>query len=157
MLGGEDVGGDHIIPKLKLSFWEHTLQHSALGVCESGEQEIEAKTRSISSTSYPWCVFMSCELEYYKERNAKFFLTLHLREICCWMFSLCTECGISRCFSGELPEENNNTSSVIWWHGQECTYSLDLASCLLFRHRTAGITDNLPETPWDTLAYFSII
>lgn len=44
VLGGEAMGSDSIIPKLKLSFWDCTLQHSALRVCESGEQETEADT-----------------------------------------------------------------------------------------------------------------
>lgn len=101
---------------------------------------------------------MCCGLEYYKEQDGTFFLALPLREICCWMFSLRAECGIPQCFSRKLPEKNNHTSSVICWHeGQEHTNCLDLASCLLFRNQTAGITDSLPETPWDILDYSSTI
>lgn len=39
VLEGKDVGSEHIIPRLKLSFWEYTLQHSATGVYEGREQE----------------------------------------------------------------------------------------------------------------------
>lgn len=83
-------------------------------------------------------------------------LSLSLREIrCCLLFRLRAECAIPQCFSRELPEENNNTASVICWHeGWEHTYSLGLAPCLLLRDQTAGLTDNLP---WEILAYSSTI
>lgn len=146
---------EHIIPKLWLSFWEYTVQHSAMGACESREQETEAKTHFINSTIYPWCIQMCYSLAYYEEQNETFFLSLPLREICCCMFSLWAKHSIPQCFGRELPEQNNNTSCVICWHGgQEYAYSLDLASCLLLRHQAAGLTDNLLETHVLTLALF---
>lgn len=126
-----------------------------MGVCESREQETEAQTHFINSTIYPWCIQMCYSLEYYEEQDETFFLSLPLREICCCVFSLWAEGSILQCFSGEPPEQNNNTSCVIGWQGgQEYAHSPELASCLLLRHQAAGLTDNLPETHVLTLALF---
>lgn len=126
-----------------------------MGVCEGREQETEAKTHFINSSVCSWCILMCYSLEYYQEQGETFFLALPLQEICCCVFGLWAECGIPQCFGGELPAENNNTRCVICWHGgQEYTYSLDLASCLLWRHQAAGLPDSLPETQALTPALF---
>jgi hypothetical protein len=92
-------------------------------------------------------------LEYYKEQDETFFLSLPLREICCCRFSLWAACAIPQCFSRELPEENNNTSSVICWHeGLRLQPSLGFLPLV-----KAPSSWAYWQPPWDTPTYSSTI
>lgn len=140
--------------KIKLSFWECTLQYSVLGVCDSGEQETEAKTHFINSTIYPrWILMCYIGLTITKNRME------HSSWLCPKEKSVAVCSAFERVWHPVMFQRRaagrENIGSVIRWHaGQEYTHSPDLASCLSLRHRTARLTDNFPETQSLTPALF---